>query len=500
MAILLCRKNAAIRYESGPLTVINKFLLSLFMLCQCWSLADEPRVCGYADFCSGKYACTIPLIPLYHPRDLFNDVYSRIDLHLTQILSVFRSDYMEYVKEGQYVALSRTFDPGNMKIVAALQENIIHYGKLHFNTKPLIGCRFGSVFMIKGQDMVEIDDFEDYDSELSTTVSGNMINFDEKSKFSKEKMIKKKKKTNHANILTVMKPNLLMINEMMFARDKVGGLRPDLLAMVLSSSNVQNGTKCLLLDHNLGLVTGAIASRILPDGICIQLVQDNEMTSTTRRTLDMLNIDSAQYQDKLLAVTIKDLYKIYQGRTDFDEEVQVFNDRSKILHSRLVTHFRRDEINSGDQKIKDEDDKAQEESLLKKDLNRENRNHERLMATNYLQPNLLDCIVIIAQNDHPLPILKLCFKFLAPSGQFVIYSDIIDPLLECHQYLKSNSLAVSLTLTEPWLRKYQVLPDRSRPEMNTTGYGGYLLFGTKKFLVADGNVNSIPSNSDVISI
>lgn len=412
---------------------------------------------------------------------------------------------MEQVKQGQYVALMKTFDPGNMKIVPALENTIVHYGKLHFDTGPIIGSTFGSKFVIKGQKMIQIEDFEDYDSELSTTVSNNMINFDNKSEFSKEKMIRKKKKTNHANIVSVIKPNLIMINEMMYGRDKIGGLRPDILGLILTSANIQNGSKCLLLDHNLGLLTGAITSRILPDGICIQLVNDNEMISTTRKTLDMLNIAPEQYQDKVFAITIKDFYKVFKGKSDFYYENQILTDRSEVLKSRIVSnnHVKRD-IETGLKKESVDEqqsgDHYQHDLLIKKDMNREIRNKERIKAASLVKPNSLDSLILIAQNDHPLNILKLTYAFLAPSGQFVIYSDIIEPLLECHQFLKSNSMAVSLTISEPWLRRYQVLPDRSRPEMNTTGFGGYLLFGTKKFLVADGNVNSIPSNSSDIII
>lgn len=38
------------------------------------------------------------------------------------------------------------------------------------------------------------------------------------------------------------------------------------------------------------------------------------------------------------------------------------------------------------------------------------------------------------------------------------------------------------TITEPFLRQYQVLPGRTHPEMNGTAHGGFLLHATKILL------------------
>lgn len=393
----------------------------------------------------------------------------------------------------------KCFDSGNMKIVPALKDRVVHYGKLHFNTSPLIGCRYGSVFEIKDGLMIEINNFEDYDSNLSTLVSNNMMNFNGKSQFSQEKMIKKKKKSNYSNVVTVIKTNIILINEMFFGRDKIGGLRSDTLSQILTFANVQNGSRCLLMDHNLGILTGAVMTRILPDGLAIQLTQDNEVTSTTRRTLDMLNIPES-CRDRLFAITIKDFYKVCKDVVNFERENNILKARSRELLTKATkSNCTRDEETGSKCKSQSLND-VSERTLLKKDFNRELRNNERIKAAFHLQPSSLDSVILVVQNDHPLPIIKLSYKFLMPSSQFVVYSDTVEPLIECYQYLKTNSLAVSLNITESWLRKYQVLPDRTRPEMNTSGFGGYLLSGTKKFLVAEGSLNSIPSISGDMTI
>lgn len=379
----------------------------------------------------------------------------------------------ELVEDGHYVVLMKSFDSGNMKIVQATKQSIVHYGKLHFDPSPLIGCRYGSVFEIKDNLMKQVENFHAYDLELSNLVSEKLQNFDGKSQFSQEKIIKKKKKQNHANIVTVIRPSLLLINEMLFARDKLGGLRLDALSQILTFANIQNGSKTLLLDHNLGLMTSAVVSRSLPDGICIQIVPDNEAIYTTRKTLSMLNIDPEIYKDKLLGATIRDFFKILRGTSSFASDMAILSERmTRVPSSTDDQHM--DHSNSIDQSL---DEK--ELTLMRKNANRETRFKEKIRISELLTSSYLDSLILIAQHDHPLPLLRLAYPLLAPSRNFVIYSDAAEPLLECYEYLKTNSLAVSLSLSESWLRKYQVLPERTRPEMSMSGYGGYLLSGIK---------------------
>lgn len=394
----------------------------------------------------------------------------------------------EAIAEGNYVVLMKNFDPGNIKIIPITKGAVVHYGKLHFDPSSLIGAKFGDVFEIKDEKMILVDDFENYNHELSNTVSSKLATFEEKSQFSKEKILKKKKKQNHANVVTAMRPSIMLLCDMLYGRDKVGGLRMDSLSQILTSANIQNGSKTLLLDHNLGLVTGAVMTRSLPDGICVQLIPDNETAATTRKAVNMLNISDEESADKLVSITIRDFYRVCKGLDTFDEDNEVLKTKAKEHIARLSQmNDRVSKDSSTGEKTSVSSGEREEQlrqSLIKKDANREARNRERVAAASYLRNLGLDSIILIAQSDHPLPLLKLSYDFLMPSRQFVIYSDTIEPLLECHEYLKSNLLAVSMHLSETWFRRYQVLPDRTRPEMNTTGYGGYLLSGTKAILKA----------------
>lgn len=393
------------------------------------------------------------------------------------------------VNEGDHVVLMKSFDSGNMKIVDANKNNEIHYGKLHFNVDPLIGAEYGSVFRIEGRNMIRVENFEEYDNKLSEDVSGNLITFHEKTQFSKEKILKKKKKKSHSNVVTLMKTNLTLINEMLFARDKIIGLRADVLSQVITLANLQCGSKCLVLDHNLGMITSAIMSRIIPGGVCIQLLPDYEALQTTRKTMQMLNVCESSRDLGLKSITIRDLYKIIKGIDDFNYEGNILNQRNKI-HLKRLDELRNDR-DTKKQKLDltDEDARQIQNNLLKKEVNRDLRQRERVDAAHHLKSRSIDSVIIVVQNDHPVKLLEMMLHFLSPSRQFVIYSDTVEPLLDCYQYLKKNSLAIGLSISDSWFRSYQVLPDRTRPEMNTTGYGGYLLNGTKVLLASSKNTD-----------
>lgn len=80
------------------------------------------------------------------------------------------------------------------------------------------------------------------------------------------------------------------------------------------------------------------------------------------------------------------------------------------------------------------------------------------------------------------PSSKFVFSLLAPS--------IANPsqvLHDCQSRLRSIPELLAPSIVEPWLRKYQVLPGRTHPEMAGMGHGGYILATTRVFNDAEAN-------------
>ncbi len=85
--------------------------------------------------------------------------------------------------------------------------------------------------------------------------------------------------------------------------------------------------------------------------------------------------------------------------------------------------------------------------------------------------------LIIASRFRPLPILKQALFLLAPSSPFVVYHEFLEPLVDCYLYLQQSGLALRLQMFDSWLREFQTLPGRMRPDMFMTTNGGFILSG-----------------------
>ena len=85
--------------------------------------------------------------------------------------------------------------------------------------------------------------------------------------------------------------------------------------------------------------------------------------------------------------------------------------------------------------------------------------------------------LIISSKQHPTSILLHLIPYLAPSRPFVVFSSYKEPLMDAYFAVKETGKTVFVTLTETWLRNYQVLPDRTHPEVLMSGGGGYILSG-----------------------
>ena len=108
--------------------------------------------------------------------------------------------------------------------------------------------------------------------------------------------------------------------------------------------------------------------------------------------------------------------------------------------------------------------------------NRQKQREESIKSYNLLKQGKMDGL-IIACKQHPTNILLSLVKYLSYSRPFVVYSPYKEPLLETYQAIKETGKSVMVTLSETWLRNYQILPERSHPEVLMSGGGGYILSG-----------------------
>ncbi|KAF4520897.1 hypothetical protein B566_EDAN010312 [Ephemera danica] len=87
-----------------------------------------------------------------------------------------------------------------------------------------------------------------------------------------------------------------------------------------------------------------------------------------------------------------------------------------------------------------------------------------------------DCLLIVGK-ENPVEITEALLPLVSDSRPVVMFSQFREPLLEMYMKLKGMKNVTALRLSEPWLRKYQVLSERTHPEVMMSSSGGYLLTG-----------------------
>lgn len=107
-------------------------------------------------------------------------------------------------------------------------------------------------------------------------------------------------------------------------------------------------------------------------------------------------------------------------------------------------------------------------------MRKKDENSQR--ALEILENKKVDGLVIVGK-EHPSSIFKKLIKYLDISRPFVVYCSVREPLQELYCELKQRSDIIAVRLTESWLRDYQVLPDRTHPDIRISGSGGFLLSG-----------------------
>ena len=86
--------------------------------------------------------------------------------------------------------------------------------------------------------------------------------------------------------------------------------------------------------------------------------------------------------------------------------------------------------------------------------------------------------LIVASNS-PLEDVPKLLPYLAPSGILVVYSQYQTLLAELFAGLKRSGQWVNITMSESFMRKYQVLPMRTHPYMNMYSNSGFVLTATR---------------------
>lgn len=336
--------------------------------------------------------------------------------------------------------------------------------------------------------------------EIVGELISNSKTFHNKTEYSQEKYLRKKEKK-YFEYVTIKKPTIKLIHDIYFRMDhlKISGLRMDTLAQLLFYSGVKADGLYILYDSgSQGLPASAMLHRIGAN-TSGKLVHMHPGNVPQRTAIQAMNFPEEQLS-RMFTVNIYSLIRIYyQGSERFIEESK-YREKSEVLKEESVASKCREKSGAEDadnaevSQVRKEPteiliDSETENSLETKKLKRKLEdipNHgppkkpkwliETQEAVELIKERKAEGLAIIAK-EHPLNIIKGLLPFLGSSRPFVIYHASREPLQETYVALKQRSDVINLRLLANFLRSYQILPERTHPDILMSDTGGYLLYG-----------------------
>lgn len=285
----------------------------------------------------------------------------------------------------------------------------------------------------------------------------------------------------HFSLLQIRRPTIRLIADIMYRQDpeKILGLRIDSLSQLISFCNVSATGNFLLYESGTnGLVPAALLNSIgaNTDGKLLHLHQGNV---PQKQALLALNLEQEQL-DRCISVNIYSLLRqYYQGSGGVKRKLdEVSEDATEPLAKfaktdNEVTDDVEMETDKNDVDVKNDADDA--DAKAKNGDKQPKWVFENERGCELLRENL-DALIIVAK-EHPISIVNALISFVKPGRPVVIFNLSRDILVETFIDLKSSNKVTGLKLTSNWLRNYQILPNRTHPDVNMNGNSGFILHG-----------------------
>ncbi|KAN0028709.1 hypothetical protein ACTFIV_010561 [Dictyostelium citrinum] len=299
------------------------------------------------------------------------------------------------------------------------------------------------------------------------TIVENSESFKTKTSFSQIKYLKKKIKK-YSTIVKIIKPTLKSLTEAYYKKDsrKICGLRFDSFGQLLTLGNIRANSQVLVVETCMGLVTGSIAERMNGSGTIL--------SAYIGKGPSLSIVNNFGFDTDVLNT-------IYPFNLNITSVLNKGEDVGKLPPTASSGIYDKQVKEKEKQKLKDEKDEVkegggEEENGPKTIINQRNdTSNENIVKL--LKDGVWSLVIVTKYS--PLNILLSCWPYLNSSGSFVIYSHFPQPLMEVHQFLHKNQMAVNQQISEIWMREHQVLPKRTHPMMGMDGASGFILYGTK---------------------
>jgi len=330
--------------------------------------------------------------------------------------------------------------------------------------------------------------------------------FELKSEFSKAKYIKRKEKK-FLKMFTCIDPTIHNLSQYLFENHHfaVKGLRPDTLSQMLSLSNVRPGWKGIVVDDIGGLLVAAVLIRMGGRGTIF--VINNADSPPDLHLLELFNLPEemlapmkslnwAQTEADWTTDEIEELLSLHQEDTLPSPALlkpTIPSDSTPLDHlppSPPTPDRPKKKEPNNKSKSKKKFQRVQELMAIRQEFL--STEFEGLITCSEYEPEsivtkLLDklsgssTIVIYSSHLRPLSdlqtLLKKCSLPAANPSSSVVVADSQNQLSRMMRETKTEF--IQITISEPWLRAYQVLVGRTHPEMSGTHHGGFIFSAIK---------------------
>ncbi|GAB0096433.1 tRNA (adenine(58)-N(1))-methyltransferase non-catalytic subunit TRM6 [Sergentomyia squamirostris] len=281
-------------------------------------------------------------------------------------------------------------------------------------------------------------------TEIVEQLVDNSKTFAAKTEYAQEKYLRRKEKK-YYEYVQIRKPSLRLIFDIYFRQDpdKLLNMRMDTLSQIIGYSGVCSSGNYMIYESGTNGICLAAFLNSTGDAGDAHIIYIHQGNTAHKQAVLAMNFTEV-YGEKYTPVNIYSVLRhFYQKHTHEEENVEPQAKKFK----------------GADQEVDD-----------KKKWEMENAKACAIMK------DKVDALVIVSR-QHPTAIFQELHQFLRPGRPFVIYNPYREILVEAFNDLKTNQPVLGLRLYSTFLRTYQVLADRTHPDVSMSGNSGYLLCG-----------------------
>lgn len=328
-------------------------------------------------------------------------------------------------------------------------------------------------------------------SEIVGQIVDNSATFRSKTEYSQEKYLRKKEKK-YYEYVQIRRPNVRLIAEVMFRQcpEKILGVRMDTLSQIVSYAGISACGAHLLYESGTNGLLPAVLLNSIGAGTEGRLVHLHPGNVPQTHAVQALNLAAEQLERCVSVNVYSVLRQFYQEKNVTTDAAGVASESNKRkLESTSNSdgeewadkRAKLDAAENGEHKTEGDDTTTPSQQPDDKPAAAAApaKRHQWQLDNDracVLLRDKLDSLTICGK-EHPLELVRALLPFVRPSRPFVVYGQSRELLTELYVSLKATGEVTNLRITSNWLRMLQILPNRTHPDVNMSGNGGFLLTG-----------------------